>query len=88
MKRMHMKNTIAKQSAVGRHPRLLLWMLIISLSFIGSGCLPPPPRLAPKPPTPPGGPNAGAVKAGAANTGALKGVSSAATGDIFLNLQG
>jgi hypothetical protein len=75
---MHMKNKIDKQFGFGRRPWLLLWMLIILLSFIGSGCLPPPPRLTPKPPAPPGGPN----------TGAVKGLSPAVSGDIFLNLQG
>jgi hypothetical protein len=75
---MHMKNKINKQIGFGRRPRLLLWMLIILLSFIGSGCLPPPPRSAPKPPAPPGGPNAGAVKT----------LPPAVSGNIFLNLQG
>jgi hypothetical protein len=72
-----MKNTIDNQSGFGRRPWLLLWMLIILLSVVGPGCLPPPPRQHPKPPQLPGGPNAGAVKA----------PSPAASGNIFLNLQ-
>jgi hypothetical protein len=73
-----MKNKIDKQFGFGRRPWLLLGTLIILLSFIGSGCLPPPPRSTPKPPTPPGGPNVGAVKT----------LPTAVSGNIFLNLQG
>jgi hypothetical protein len=62
---------IAKPFSFGRRSCLMLGMFILLLSVVGSGCLPPPPRQAPRPPTPSGGPNAGAVNRGAVNTEAV-----------------
>ena len=52
-----MKNTMNKKPGYIRRHRLLLFVLVVLLGAFGQGCIPPPPRQAPKPPAPPGGPS-------------------------------
>jgi hypothetical protein len=51
-----MKNTNGKEPGRVQRHWLLLFILVVLLGAVGQGCIPPPPRSAPKPPTPPGGP--------------------------------
>jgi hypothetical protein len=52
-----MKNTSDKKPGYIQRHWLLFFMLLVLLGAIGKGCIPPPPRQAPKLPRPSGGPN-------------------------------
>lgn len=60
-KRKAMQNTDNKKFDYFQPHWLVLYILVILLGFMVHGCIPPPPRAAPRPPTPPGGPHPEAV---------------------------
>jgi hypothetical protein len=53
-----MKNTNGKKPVRVALHWALLFLFPAIIGAIVQGCIPPPPRQAPKPPTPPGGPSA------------------------------